>query len=215
MSRKVYFPALVTDIQQGSKRYRHLIFNNWIWAGIGFMLYSWFDLNAMFFIVMLSLVLTIYINRYLAIKKLKKEHKVLLFYKKKNEHIRSLYSFLAFIFLGWITADEPYMLMFILFVATLFLIRFCFFVPSLVFYVNDDELIISRKHKVKKIDFSYPNRLRFHNNRLLFIHPTEGEIVWKDIKMNRDRMNEIKTFLRENFGNEMILNPTTGLPYNN
>jgi hypothetical protein len=46
-----------------------------------------------------------------------------------------------------------------------------------------------------------------------FDHPIDGKETWKDINMDRDKMNEIRLFLSKNFGNEMVLNPTTGLPY--
>ena len=72
--------------------------------------------------------------------------------------------------------------------------------------------MIARKRKIQVIDFTYPNRLRFVFNMISFEHPINGKLLWKDINMNRDKMNDIKIFLSNNFGKEMVLNPTTGQP---
>jgi hypothetical protein len=220
MNRAIYFPALVADVKHFIKKRKHWLFHQWLWIITLFGIFFWGEIfwitSGMFpiiFIVILAIALGFYIERYVRYQKQKKEGKVLFFKKKKSERASNFYWFLGTIFLSWMIAADGYLAMLIMCTAFIYLIRFLLYIPSIIFLAQDDELIISRKHKSKTIDFSYPNRLRFHNNRLLFIHPVEGEITWKDINMNRDAMHEIKDFLAENFGQEMVLNPTTGLPY--
>lgn len=215
MNRAIYFPALVADVKSFIQKRSHWLFHQWLWIVLLFSSFFLFQMGAspFLFVIILAIFLFLHITRYLNHQQHKKVGKVLLFKKKKSERAANFYWFLAALLLSWMMAVEGGTAVFLMSVGFTYLMRFLLYVPSIVFLAQDDELIISRKHKSKTIDFSYPNRLRFHNNRLLFIHPIEGEITWKDINMNRDAMHEIKDFLAENFGQEMVLNPTTGLPY--
>lgn len=215
MGRMIYFPALVADIKQFVNKRKHWLLHQWVWVALlfGLSILSNWNLSPYLLVLVLAIALLFHIERYISYQKQKKAGKVLSFKKKKNERVAHFYWFLATALFSWMTAITGFFAILMLCIGFTYLIRFLLYVPSIVFMVKDDELIVSRKHKSKTIDFSYPNRLRFHNNRLLFIHPTEGEIVWNDINMNRDTMHEIKNFLADNFGKEMILNPTTGLPY--
>lgn len=215
MNRAIYFPALLADVKHFVQKRKHWLFHQWLWIVLLFGSFSLFhlSLNPFLFIVILAFFLFLHIVQYLNYRQQKKVGKVLLFKKKKSERAANFYWFLGVLLFSWMMAVESGMSMLMMCISFTYLIRFLLYVPSIVFLAQDDELIISRKHKSKTIDFSYPNRLRFHNNRLLFIHPVEGEITWKDINMNRDAMHSIKDFLAENFGQEMVLNPTTGLPY--
>lgn len=220
MNRAIYFPALVADVKDFIQKRRHWLFHQWLWTIGLFGIFFWGEMFwitstmlPLILIGILAIALGLHIERYVRYQKQKKAGKVLLFKKKKSERAANFYWFLGTALFSWMIAVEGYMAMLMMCIGFTYLIRFLLYVPSIIFLAQDDELIISRKHKSKTIDFSYPNRLRFHNNRLLFIHPIEGEITWKDINMNRDAMHAIKDFLAENFGQEMILNPTTGLPY--
>lgn len=212
MNRAIYFPALAADVKQFITKQKYWLFHQWFWIVLIFGFSIFFSTPFLFFILLLF-ALIFHIERYITFQKQKKAGKVLSFKKKKNERRANLYWFLGAAVFSWMMAVEGLFAILVLCVGLTYLMRFLLYVPSIVFMAKDDELIISRKHKSKIIDFSYPNRLRFHNNRLLFIHPVEGAVAWKDINMNRDAMNEIKDFLAENFGQEMVLNPTTGLPY--
>jgi len=219
MNRAIYFPALIRDIKQFFQKRKHLLFHQWTWVGMLFVIFALLnDHSEITFTVLvglISVITTFYIARYLSYRKKRKEGKLLSFQKKKNERVAYFYWFLSFLVLSWIINFDPYFTFFLFSIACFYLLRVLLYIPSIIFMVHDDELTILRKHKSKQIDFSYPNRLRFHNNRLLFIHPIEGQITWKDINMNRDTMSKIQNFLADNFGKEMVLNPTTGLPYVN
>lgn len=217
MSKTIYFLAVQTDILFVYKQNKALIQNHWITVGLLFALFSSLLSSsfATFLLVMIgigSFVFQLYHSRVL--KKLEDEGKALFFGKTKHERFQNLYLFLGFALLALIGMYNIIGGIFLV-LALRSLFKFMFYIPSIQFVVNDYELIISRKHRSKVFDFSYANRLRFIYNMIAFDHPIYGKETWKDINMNRDKIAEIKTFLSDNFGKEMVLNPTTGLPYVN
>ena len=214
MAKKIYYPALQSDILLFYKRISNIFFSGWIWA-ISIIVFSWLDFslgkNIIWVLGVISLIRQI--TEFYKIKKLEKKGRALLIEKKKNERNRNIgYMFLFFTFtLMFNFADTlPFIFGFLAFY---FLMKYFFYIPSTIFIANDYELIIKRKRKCKVFDFSYPNRLRFVYNMISFEHPISGKETWKDINMDRAKMNEIRLFLSSNYGREMVLNPTTGLPY--
>jgi hypothetical protein len=213
MSRLIHFPALNLDITQFWKRKRHFIFEYWIWFALAVLSFElFFDFGSIFIVFLIFFSFFTQMNYYLKLQKMKENGKALFFEKKTNERLKNLYAFLALAAFGWLTMYSASFTFIIFLLAFHWLFKFIFFIPSVVFLAEEYELIIHRKRKIKIIDFSYPNRLRFVFNMISFEHPIEGRLLWKDINMNRDKMNDIKHFLSDNFGKEMVLNPTTGQP---
>lgn len=212
MSRLIYFPALNLDLMQFWKRKKHFVFHYWIWLVLAFILFEFFVATSTTFIIFLMfLSFFTQMNYYLKLQNLKKEGKALFFEKKSNERLRNLYAFLLLGVFAWITSWGYFSLV-VLLLALHWLFKYIFFIPSVVFTAEEYQLVIARKRKIQIIDFTYPNRLRFVFNMISFEHPINGKLLWKDINMNRDKMNDIKVFLSKNFGKEMVLNPTTGRP---
>lgn len=213
MSRLIHFPALNLDIMQFWKRKRHFFFHYWIWLVLALTSFDFFlSFSSPFLIILIFFSFFTQMNYYLKLQKMKKEGNALFFEKRTNERLRNLYAFLGLTAFAWITISAPLFALTVFLLALHWLFKYIFFIPSVVFLAEEYELVIYRKRKIKIIDFTYPNRLRFVFNMISFEHPVEGKLLWKDIKMNRDKMNEIKHFLADNFGKEMILNPTTGQP---
>jgi len=214
MAKKIYFPALQSDLLLYYKKLSGRISYGWIW-GISIIVLNWFDFPVIMGILwslgFFSLIR--YIVKYARLKQLEKEGRVLFIEKRKNERIRNIiYMFICFVFALIFNSGDmmPFLLGFLSFI---YLIKYFLYIPSTVFIANDYELVITRKRKRKYFDFSYPNRLRFVYNMISFDHPINGKDSWKDINMDRGKMNEIRLFLSKNYGKEMVLNPTTGLPY--
>ena len=215
MSRTIYFPALKSDIKSVFKKKLAFIYNHWITFSLPVigLLFTFNNSAAIFFLLLMGIISFLsQLYRFLTLKGAKEKGKALFFAKKKKERLQNLYLFLGGLLLAWISMEVFIGSLF--FVAALhFLFKYILYIPSIVFLADDYELTISRRHKSKVFDFSYANRLRFVYNMIAFDHPINGKMTWKDINMNREKIAEIKGFLSNNFGKEMILNPTTGLPY--
>lgn len=212
MSRLIYFPALNLDLMQFWKRKQHFVFHYWVWLILALLSFEFFFESSDVFIIFLMFIsFFTQMNYYLKLQNLKKKGKALFFEKKSNERLRNLYAFLLLGVFAWITSWGYFSLV-VLFLALHWLFKYIFFIPSVVFTAEEYQLVIARKRKIQIIDFTYPNRLRFVFNMISFEHPINGKLLWKDINMNRDKMNDIKVFLSKNFGKEMVLNPTTGRP---
>jgi hypothetical protein len=214
MAKKIYFPALQSDITLIFKKISGWLFNGWIWGIVGLTsILIDFSSWVMILTILGSFSLINHLVQYFYLKKLEKKGEVLFFEKKSNERNRNIiYLVIAIVLMLIMTNMGADFLIFGFFMAY-FLLKYIFYMPSTVFIANDYELVVKRKRKRKVFDFSYPNRLRFVYNMISFDHPIDGKETWKDINMDRDKMNEIRLFLSKNFGNEMVLNPTTGLPY--
>lgn len=214
MAKKIYFPALQSDLTFFFEKISGWLSNGWVWAIIIVCstllgLFSWVTI-----LYLLGVVNIIrHIIQYYRFKKLEKKGRVLFFEKKKNERNQNIIYMIIFLFMMLILSDFGFNPFLWGIFGVYFLLKYVFYIPSTVFIANDYELIIKRKRKRKVFDFSYPNRLRFVYNMISFDHPINGKETWNDINMDRAKMNEIRLFLSKNFGNEMILNPTTGLPY--
>ena len=214
MAKKIYFPALQSDITFFFKKISGWLSNGWIWSIIG-MISIWIGFSS--WIMMITILggfsLINHLVQYFYLKKLEEKGQVLFFEKKSNERNRNImYLITTFVLMLIFSNFEVNVLIFWVFIIY-FLLKYIFYMPSTVFIANDYELVVKRKRKRKVFDFSYPNRLRFVYNMISFDHPIDGKETWKDINMDRAKMNEIRLFLSKNFGNEMVLNPTTGLPY--
>lgn len=214
MAQKIYFPALQSDILFLTKKISSKLSSNWIW-GLVFVIFSWFDfsigIGVLWVIGIISFIK--HIIHYYYLKELEEQGRVLFMEKKKNERSRNIgYMFISIVLL--LSFNSLSMISFLFgFLVFYYLMKYIFYIPSTVFIAHDYELIIKHKRKQKIFDFSYPNRLRFVYNMISFDHPINGKDSWKDISMDRNKMNEIRLFLAYNYGKEMVLNPTTGLPY--
>ena len=63
---------------------------------------------------------------------------------------------------------------------------------------------IFKGFRQKRIDFSYPNTLRFVYNMIAFDHPVNGKVVFKDIQLDATKIQKVAKFLGDNFGKEMV-----------
>jgi hypothetical protein len=214
MAKKIYFPALQSDILLLYKNASKWL-SNGLLGGITIIFFIQFGFDSgiglIWGIAFLGLIKHIF--QYYRMKQLEKKGRVLYIEKKKNERSSNIiYAIISFVLVLIFSFTDTMSILFG-FLTFYYLIKYFFYLPSTIFIANDYELVIKRKRKYKVFDFSYPNRLRFVYNMISFDHPVNGKDSWKDINMDRDKMNEIRLFLANNFGNEMVLNPTTGLPY--
>ena len=214
MAKKIYFPAFQSDILLLYKNASKWL-SNGLLGGITIILFIQFGFDSgiglIWGIAFLGLIKHIF--QYYRMKHLEKKGRVLYIEKKKNERSSNIiYAIISFVLVLIFSFTDTMSILFG-FLTFYYLIKYFFYLPSTIFIANDYELVIKRKRKYKVFDFSYPNRLRFVYNMISFDHPVNGKDSWKDINMDRDKMNEIRLFLANNFGNEMVLNPTTGLPY--
>ena len=89
MTKKIYFPALQSDILLFYQKVSSQFSNAWIWA-ITIIVFSWFDfslgINIIWTLGIISLIR--HIVRYYKVKKLEKKGRALFIEKKKNERNR-------------------------------------------------------------------------------------------------------------------------------
>lgn len=219
-NREVYFPALADDIASWVQR------KNWHWlrlllAGLFLLVVAaLLDLSgaaAPIFITILLIVTDLlnWLSMYRKVKAKEAKGEVLLLDKKGNERGRISTWFIIFLVLGGlIMLLGNFWLAIIMFLIGGNLgVRYFFHLPSIRLIINDDELILKRGFRKKYIDMTYPMRLRFTHNNIAFNHSVWGKTDWKFSNLNRDKVIKIKAFLSDYYGKEMILNPTTGLPY--
>lgn len=215
MNKTVSLRAIKWDIKSISRKGINIASRTLVGIGVAaYFIFSWTNFIPIENLVIVGLLVSIVsrIRKYWILKKREKDGRVIFFEKKSNGRSKNLYSFFIFLFFAFVSMNSGFWLIFHSLLSLIFFVRYVCYIPSIVFYADDYELIIQKGMKRKAIDFSYPNGLRFVYNMISFEHPINGKVVWKDVKLNREKINKLKYFLSDNYGNEMVISPSTGLP---
>ena len=216
MSRKIYLPALQLDVKYLWNKYVQIYSIKRI-ETVAFLLSFYISLfvswmGFYFFFIIIVMIIILQYRRYRRLKQEEERGKAIFFKKKEKERKVNFNIFALCLFITWVVRSDANWLFFMLMISAYWLSRYFFYIPSIVFVVKNYSLIMNKGFKQKKIDFSYPNSLRFVYNMIVFDHPIDGKISLKGIKLDVKNMNSFKTFLSDNIGREMIISPTTGQP---
>ena len=207
MNKSISLKAILFDIQHMLKQTPYTIRNFslalcFVWVFIiegGLLTFG--------FIVLGTIAL--HFKEYFLLKKKETSNEVLFFQKKKNERKRNLYIFFTMMFLVWIFREESFGRLFSLGIGLVYLVKYLFFIPSIVFKAEDYSLLIEKGFKRSRIDFTYTNKIRFVSNRMIFENVLDKKIVIDDIKY-LPKMDELKEFLTSNFGREKVVSAANG-----
>lgn len=211
MNRAISIKALQWDILQLWSRYNHIFRRFWLIAAIIGVVIIFPEYNG--YIGFSILLVGVFLYRFLTYYKLKakeKKGKVILFEKRSNDRERNLYAFFIFIFFAWLVRHDVTWLAFSLMMSVHWITRYLFYIPAIIFKSDDYNLNISKGFRQKRIDFSYPNTLRFVYNMIAFDHPVNGKVVFKDIQLDAAKIQKVAKFLGDNFGKEMVNCPQLG-----
>ncbi len=210
MNRAISLKALQLDTGFLWNRYSYFFKSFWL-VGAIFLVLIIFQENSAIIFGLLSLVTFFYrYYKFLSIKKKKEKNQVLLFDKLSNDRERNLYAFFVFIFFTWLVRHDSMWFMFNLMMSIHWLTRYFFYIPAIRFTINSYCLNIYKGFRQKQIDFSYQNRLRFVYNMISFDHPVNGKVVFKNIQLDANKIQQVAKFLEDNFGKEMVNCPQLG-----
>ena len=148
---------------------------------------------------------------YLIWKNKEKTKEVIFFQNKKSEQARNLYGFFTMMFFAWVLRSDMSWLLFSVGIGIFFLAQYIFFIPSIIFKVEDYSLLIKRGFRQSRIDFTYTNKIRFVSHRMIFENILDEKIEIKDVEY-LSKMDELKKFLSDNFGREKVVSAANGQP---
>ncbi len=211
MNRAISIKALKWDVVQLWSNYNHLFRKFWLIGAIIGVVLIFQPYNG--YIGFSILLVGVFLYRFLTYQKLKikeKEGKVIFFEKRTNDKERNLYAFFVCIVFAWLIRHDVTWLAFSLMMSVHWITRYFFHIPAIIFIADDYQLNIFKGFRQKRIDFSYPNTLRFVYNMIAFDHPVNGKIVFKDIQLDATKIQKVAKFLGDNFGKEMVKCPQLG-----
>ena len=212
MNKSISIQAIKRDIQQILIQSPYTVRNLGLILSVLLMLVIIDDFLEMF-VFCFGILTTIILNymRYSTLKVKEKNKEVIFFKKKKNEQELSLYIFLIMLFFSWVFRGSGSWLVFSLSLGIYFLVQYIFFIPSIVFKVEDYSLLIKRGFRQSRIDFTYTNKIRFVSHRMIFENIIDKKVEIKDIEY-LSKMDELKEFLSDNFGREKVVSGANGQP---
>jgi len=176
---------------------------------VGFVLSGFF--KTIVILVGITLEVVSQFKRYSKLKNKEKENEVIFFKKKKNERERNLYIFFTGMFFVWIFRGGSTLLLFSLAIAVVYLFKYFFYIPSIIFKAEDYSLLIEKGFRQNRIDFTYTNRIRFVSHRMIFENILDKKIEVKDVEYLH-KIDELKEFLSTNFGREKVVSAANGQP---
>ena len=212
MNRSISIKAIRCDIEQILEHNLYVKKNIGLMLSIFFMLVIEDDfLGILVFGLSILIVVSCQLRNYLILKKKEKSKEIIFFKKKKNKQIRNLCTFLIMMFFSWLFRENIYWFLFNLGIGIFFLIQYIFFIPSIIFKVEDYSLLIERGFRRNRIDFTYTNKIRFVSNRVIFENFLDKKIEIKNVEY-LSKMGELKEFLSDNFGREKVISAANGQP---
>lgn len=207
MKQTISFDAALWDLKKVNNKYSYLIKHyslGTVLLLIGFIDSFFIFSNDSFSYVILSTISLLYLGlqygQYKAMKQKEARGEVLFFSNKKNERMAYLYGFLVFSLLAYFYTSVFLTFLFGL-IAMHKLVKYLFYTPSISFFADGFYLIIIKGFHRKQIDFTYPTKLRFAYNLISFENSINGKVKWKDINLDKARIESLKYFLAENFEN--------------
>lgn len=219
MNQTISFDAALWDLKKVINRYSYLIKQYSLGAMLLLIVLidSFFILsNDDFSYKILGAISLLYLGfqykEYRAMKRKEARGEAIFLGNKKNERIAYLYSFLLFLFFAYLLSSSFFWLSVLRAIALHKLLKYLFYTPSISFFADGYHLIIIQGFHRKQIDFTYPTKLRFAYNLISFENSINGKVQWKDTNLDKARIESLKYFLAKNFGQEMVISPSTGQP---
>lgn len=212
MDRSISMKALQWDVQKMLTQIPYSIGNLGLILSVLLMLIIVDDFLEMF-VFSLGIIITIVwkIRQHSILKKKEKLKEVVFFKKKKNEQEQNLYIFFTMMFFAWILKGNESWMLFFIGIGIFYLIQYVFFIPSVVFSVENYSLLIKTGFRKNRIDFTYTNKIRFVSHRMIFENILDKKVEIKDVEY-LPKLDEIKEFLSDNFGREKAVSGANGQP---
>ena len=213
MNKLISIKAIKWDVQQILRQSSYQTRNSGLILSILLMLLIGNDFLEML-VFGLGILVTILwkLRCYLILKKKEKAKEVIFFQKKKNEQIRNLYIFFIMLFFAWVLRVDMSWLLLSVGIGMFYLAQYIFFIPSIIFKVEDYSLLIKRGFRQSRIDFTYTNKIRFVSHRMIFENILDEKVEIKDIEY-LSKMDELKKLLSDNFGREKVVSGANGQPF--
>lgn len=211
MNKSISLKAIFWDIQQMLTSSSYLFRNMWFVTTIMLILFLGAFFNNLLLILIIIVALVLQLQHYKGLKNKEKKNEVIFFQKKKNERERNLYIFFIAMFLAWICRGSISWMLFSLGIGLLFLTKYIYYIPSIVFKAEAYSLLIEKGFRRDRIDFTYSNKIRFVSHRMIFENVLDKKIEIKDVEY-LPKLDELKAFLSDNFGREKTVSAANGQP---
>ena len=212
MNKAINLKAIKWDVQQAFEQSSYAFKNVWFTASLIFIFIMFRGaFEDLLVVITLIVAITSQLKRHSILKNKEKNNEVIFFKKKKNERERNLYIFFTAMFFVWIFRGGGSLLFFSFALAAFYLVKYFFYIPSIVFKAEDYSLMIEKGFRRNRIDFTYTNKIRFVAHRMIFENVLDNKVEVKDVEY-LSKIDELKEFLSINFGREKVVSAANGQP---